>query len=136
VESESKADDMGGMNTRSATILVFHSAPVVRKVIREILEREGYVVRATGDLGIAVDMARESPPDLLLINEYVADINGHDAALYLCRKWPTMRVLMVTGLPADQRIKARTTDEGFMVFPKPFAPAELAARVKEILAAE
>ncbi|HUE05703.1 MAG TPA: hypothetical protein VMR62_39540 [Bryobacteraceae bacterium] len=47
-----------------------------------------------------------------------------------------MRVLMVTGLPADQRIKARTTDEGFMVFPKPFAPAELAARVKEILAAE
>jgi len=80
VESESKADDMGGMNTRSATILVFHSAPVVRKVIREILEREGYVVRATGDLGIAVDMARESPPDLLLINEYVADINGHDAA--------------------------------------------------------
>jgi DNA-binding response OmpR family regulator len=122
------------MSANCATILVFHSAPIVRKVIREILQCEGYVVRATGDLGIAVDMVRETPPDLLLIDVYVADINGHDAALYLCQKCPSMRVLMVAGLPADQRIEARTTDEKFMVFPKPFAPAELAARVKEILA--
>jgi DNA-binding response OmpR family regulator len=115
------------------TILVFHSAPVVRTVIREILEREGYVIRATGDLGIAVDMVRETPPDLLLIDIYVADINGHDAAKYLCQKSPKMRVLMVAGLPDDQRIERRTTDEGFMVFPKPFAPAELVASVKNVL---
>jgi DNA-binding response OmpR family regulator len=121
------------MSVNYATILIFHSAPVARTVIREILEREGYVVRATGDLGIAVDMVRESPPDLLLIDVYVADINGHDAALYLCQKCPGMRVLMVAGLPADPRIELRTTGEGFMVFPGPFAPAELAARVKEIL---
>jgi DNA-binding response OmpR family regulator len=121
------------MNPHCATILVFHSAPMVRTVIREILERDGYVVRATGDLGIAVDMVRESPPDLLVISDYVADINGHDAALYLCQKCPRMRVLMVGGVPADQRIELRTAGEGFMVFPKPFAPAELAAKVKEIL---
>jgi two-component system OmpR family response regulator len=117
------------------TILVFHSAPVVRTVIREILEREGYVVRATGDLGIAVDMARESPPDLLLIDVYVGDINGHDAAIYLRQRSPRMRVLMVAGVPDDERVEVRTTGEGFMVFPKPFAPADLVARVKEILQA-
>jgi DNA-binding response OmpR family regulator len=116
--------------------LVFHSAPVVRGVIREILEREGYVVRATGDLGVAVDMLRETPADLMLIDVYVGDINGHDAALYLCEKNPHMRVLMVAGLPADSRIEIRTTGENFMVFPKPFAPAELVACVKEVLAAE
>jgi two-component system cell cycle sensor histidine kinase/response regulator CckA len=123
------------MSANRATILVFHSAPVVRTVIREILERAGYIVRATGDLGIAVDMVRETPPDLLVIDVYVADISGHDAALYLCQKCPSMRVLMVSGLPADGRIELRTTGEGFLVFPKPFAPAELAARVKEILEA-
>jgi two-component system cell cycle sensor histidine kinase/response regulator CckA len=123
------------MSTNSATILVFHSAPVVRTVIREILEHEGYVVRATGDLGIAVDMVRESLPDLLVIDDYVADINGHDAALYLCERCPTMRVLMVAGLPDDQRIEIRTTGAGFMVFPRPFTPSDLAARVKEILKA-
>ena len=108
----------------------------MRTVIREILEREGYVVRATGDLGIAVDMLRESPPDLLVIDDYVGDINGHDASVYLCQKSPRMRVLMVAGLPRDQRIEAWTTGEGFMVFPKPFAPAELATLVKEVLEAK
>jgi DNA-binding response OmpR family regulator len=123
------------MNPNRATVLVFHSAPVVRKVLREILEREGYIVRATGDLGIAVDMVRETPPDLMLIDIYVGDINGHDAAVYLCQKCPSMLVLMLAGVPDDSRIELRTSGEGFMVFPKPFAPAELAARVKEILKA-
>lgn len=121
------------MSANRPTILLFHSAPVVRTVIREILEREGYVVRATGDLGVAVDMVGETPPDLLLIAVYVADITGHDAARYLCQKVPNMRVLMVAGLPDDQRMEADTMDEGFMVFPKPFAPAHLVAKVKEIL---
>jgi len=123
------------MSPHLATILVFQSAPVVRAVIREILEHEGYLVRATGDLGIAVDMLRESPPDLLIIDDYVGNIDGHDAALYLCQKCPHMQVLMVAGLPRDQRIAAWTTDENFLVFPEPFAPAELVAKVKEVLAA-
>jgi WD40 repeat protein len=66
---------------------------------------------------------------------YVGDINGHDAAVYLCEKSPNMRVLMVAGLPADPRIEIWTLDENFMVFPQPFAPADLTARVKEMLAA-
>jgi two-component system phosphate regulon response regulator OmpR len=123
------------MSANTATILLFHSAPVVRTVMRETLEREGYVVRATGDLGIAVDMVRESPPDLLLIDIYVADITGHDAAVYLCQKNPRMKVLMVAGMPADARMEIRTTGEGFWVFPEPFAAAELAAKVREVLEA-
>ncbi|MGA2593579.1 MAG: response regulator [Bryobacteraceae bacterium] len=123
------------MSANNVTILLFHSAPVVRTVIREILEREGYVVRTTGDLGIAVDMVRESPPDLLLIDDYVGDINGHDAALYLCQKVPLMSVLMVAGLPRDQRIESWTRDENIMVFPKPYTPDELVVKVREILKA-
>jgi len=119
--------------SKCGTILVFHSAPLVRKVLQEILENDGHVVRATGDLGIAVDMVRETPPDLLLIDVYVANINGHDAALYLCQRSPRMRVLMVAGVPADQRIETRTTGAGFLVFPQPYAPADLTARVREIL---
>ncbi|HEY7392056.1 MAG TPA: response regulator [Bryobacteraceae bacterium] len=117
-----------------ATVMVFHSAPVVRTVIREILEREGYLVRATGDLGNAVDMVRESPPDLLLIGVSAGHVNGHDAAVYLRGKCPSMRVLMLAGLPADERVEIWTRGEGFSVFPQPFAPAELTACVKELLA--
>jgi DNA-binding response OmpR family regulator len=124
----------GNMIHNRATLMVFHAAPVVRTVIREILEREGYVVRATGDLGDAVDMARESPPDLLLIGVSAGQVNGHDAAVYLRGKYPSMRVLMIAGLPADERIEIWTKGDGFSVFPQPFAPAELTASVREILA--
>ena len=117
-----------------ATVMVFHAAPVVRTVIREILEREGYLVRATGDLGNAVDMARESPPNLLLIGVSTGQVDGHDAAVYLREKCPSMRVLMIAGLPADERVEIWTKGEGFSVFPQPFAAAELTASVREILA--
>jgi DNA-binding NtrC family response regulator len=119
----------------NATILVFHSARVVRTVIREILEKEGYVVRATGDLGIAVDMVRESPPDLLLIDVYVADIDAHDAAVYLCQKCPNMKVLVVAGLPDDQRVVQWITGEGFGLFPTPFPRSDLVAKVRQVLEA-
>lgn len=124
---------MSEMKTELETILLFHSAPVVRGVIQEILENGGYVVRATGDLGVAVDMARESSPDLLIVDVYVANITGHDAAKYLGQRRPNMRVLMLSGLPDDERIAVRATIEKFAVFPQPFAPAALLAKVKEVL---
>jgi DNA-binding NtrC family response regulator len=70
---------------------------------------------------------------LLIIDAYVADISGHDAAIYLSKKSPNMKVLMVAGLPDDQRMEALTTDESFAVFPKPFPPADLVAKVSEVL---
>jgi DNA-binding response OmpR family regulator len=124
----------GSMIQNPATVMVFHSAPVVRNVIREILENKGYLVRATGDLGNAVNMVQESPPDLLLIGVSVGHVNGHDAAVYLRSKCPGMRVLMIAGLPADERVEVWTRGEGFHVFPQMFSAEELVACVKEILA--
>ena len=37
------------------TILILISEPLVRLVIQEALEQAGYLVMATGDLGVAVD---------------------------------------------------------------------------------
>jgi CheY-like chemotaxis protein len=50
----------------NSTILLLHSAPVVRSVLADILERAGYLVRVAGDLGTAVDMLKECAPDLLM----------------------------------------------------------------------
>jgi chemotaxis response regulator CheB len=68
-----------------------------------------YPVRVAGDLGTAVDMLKECAPDLLMTSLYIAEISGHDAAQYLCSRCPKMRVLIVAGLPQDQRTENRTT---------------------------
>src|SRR5580700_9949845 len=115
------------------TILLLISDPVVRCVFEETLKREGYMVLATGDLGQAVDRLKECRPDLLITRTYVQSLSGHDAAMYLRTKCVKMRVLIVGGLLDDERLQHREALQGFEVFPKPYAAAELLQKVKEIL---
>ena len=115
------------------TILLLVSDPVVRSILQETLEREGYMVLATGDLGQAVDRLKECTPDLLIIRTYVQSLPGHDATMYLRTKCREMRVLMVGGLLDDERLQYREAREGFEVFPKPYAASELLQKVKDVL---
>jgi len=115
------------------TILLLVSDPIVRSVLQETLEHEGFTVRATGDLGQAVDRLKECTPDLLITRTYVAGLPGHEAAKYLRTKCLTMRVLMLGGLLDDERLQYRAALEGFEVFPKPYSAAELLQEVKNVL---
>jgi len=115
------------------TILLLISEPLVRQVTREVLERAGYEVMSTGDLGTAVDRMAECKPDLLMISPYVETITGHDAAKYLQGRCPGMRILMVAGLLADDRLQNRAVLERVEVFPEPFTGDELLKKVKQVL---
>jgi hypothetical protein len=83
---------MPDKSTMTTTILLLSSEPVVRLVMQEVLERAGYVVMATGDLGVAVQRMGEATPDLLVISPYVESISGYDAAKYLHSRRTEMRV--------------------------------------------
>ena len=115
------------------TILLLVSDPVVRSVLQETLEREGYTVRATGDLGQAVDRLTECTPDLLITRTYVEGLPGHEAAMYLRTKCPGLRVLMLGGLLDDERLEYRAAQQGFEVFPKPYTTAALLQEVRYVL---
>lgn len=118
----------------TTTILLLVSDPLVRSVLQDTLEQEGYTVVTAADLGSAVDRLSEVTPDLLITRTYVEGMTGHDAAMYLRTKSNGLRVLMVGGLLDDQRLKYRESLEGFDVFPKPYSAAELLQKVKDVLA--
>jgi CheY-like chemotaxis protein len=122
-----------GKPPMETTILLLISEPLVRQVTREVLERAGYEVLSTGDLGTAVDRMAECKPDLLMIAPYVETITGHDAAKYLQGRCPGMRILMVAGLLADDRLQNRAVLERVEIFPKPFTGGELLTKVKQVL---
>jgi CheY-like chemotaxis protein len=115
------------------TILLLVSDPIVRSVMQEILEHEGYVVLAVGDVGLAVDRLKEVQPDLLITRTYVRDLPGHEAAKYLRTKCNHMKVLLVGGLLADDRLDHRTESQNFEVFPRPYPASELLHKVREVL---
>jgi DNA-binding response OmpR family regulator len=122
--------DHSHLNT---TILLLVSDPLVRSVLQETLELEGYMVLVTGDLGQAVDRLKETSPDLLITRTYVQNMPGHEAAIYLRTKCPGMRVLMVGGLLDDARLRYRSELQGIEVFPKPYSAADLLQKVKAVL---
>lgn len=120
----------------STTILVLVSDKLLRDVIAEKLEHEGYMVVQVGDLGSAVDWLKDCAPDLLLTRTYISNMPGHDAAAYLQKKCPHMRVLIVGGLLENARLQTRESLADFAVFPKPYTAGELIEKVKSVLAAQ
>jgi len=115
------------------TILLLVSDSVVRSILKETLEREGYTVMATGDLGQAVDRLQECIPDLLITRTYIESLPGDEAAMYLRTKCPEMRVLMLGGLLDDERLAYRAEQQGFEVFPKPYTAAVLLQELRLVL---
>jgi DNA-binding NtrC family response regulator len=127
--------DVQGKSPMESTILLLVSEPLEQVVMQEVLERAGYLVLGTGDLGTAVDRLGECKPDLLIISPYVETITGHQAAKYLQARCPSMRILMVAGLLADDRLQYRAELEKVEIFPAPFAGAQLLEKVREVLSA-
>jgi CheY-like chemotaxis protein len=126
---------MPSKSPMASTILLLISEPLVRVVTQEVLEHAGYTVVATGDLGVAVERLSETPPDLLIVAPYVETIAGHQAAKYLQSRCQGMRLMMVAGLLADERIQTRAELEQMAIFPQPFTGTELIAKVQEVLSA-
>jgi DNA-binding NtrC family response regulator len=118
-----------------AMILLLCSEPIIREVMKEALEQAGYVVRATGDLGTAVDLIGASKIDLLITYPYVESISGHEAAKYLRGRAPHMGVLLIAGLLQDDRLQYRDILEKFDAFPAPFTADQLIEKVEEVLQA-
>lgn len=118
---------------RTAAILLLSSEPVVRTIMTEALRDAGYVVSATGSFGVAVDLLADGGIDLLIIRPHVDSISGYEAAKYLRARNPQMAVLVVAGLPDDDRLRYRKEVEGFEMFPKPFTTAHLLEKVEEVL---
>lgn len=107
----------------------------MRVALKEVLERAGLVVFATGSLGVAVDTLADSRIELLIIRPYIETITGYDAAKYLREKYPKMGVLVVAGLLDDDRIRHRAKIERLDTFPTPFTGAQLVQKVKQVLKA-
>ncbi len=118
---------------RTAAILLLSSEPVVRTIMTEALRGAGYVVSATGSFGAAVDLLADGGIDLLIIRPHVDSISGYEAAKYLHARNPEMAVLVVAGLPDDDRLRYRKEVEGFEMFPTPFTTAQLLDKVEQVL---
>jgi two-component system, NarL family, invasion response regulator UvrY len=79
-------------------ILVVDDNPSVRHYLRSILEQKAtWQVCDEARTGQeAVERIQRTPPDLILLDFQMPDLNGLDVARRIAHSWPAIPILMVT----------------------------------------
>ena len=114
------------------TVLVADDNPVVREVMRDLLEEAGYTVAEADGGAEALRLARLLQPALLTLDVMMPDLDGFDV-IQVLRNDPITRelpVLFVSASPEPER-GAALGGSGFLL--KPFAPEELLEQVSRLI---
>jgi len=120
----------------TATILVVEDEAAVRELVREILAGAGHhiVVAATPEDAIALTGEPEGRADLLLTDMIMPGMTGRELASRLQAKSADLRVLFMSGCTATAAGGQQLLSPGDAFIQKPFAPAALLEKVREVLA--
>jgi DNA-binding response OmpR family regulator len=120
------------MTGRGTTVLVVEDERKIRDLVRGYLEREGLGVLTTESGAEAIVMARESEPDMLVLDLRLLDVPGEEVAREV-RTFSRVPILMLTAKASEEdRIHGLELGADDYLT-KPFSPRELVLRVKAIL---
>jgi DNA-binding response OmpR family regulator len=121
-----------GSRTSVAKVLIVDDEPNIREVVGLYLRRDGHTVVSATDGEEALEVFRESEPDLVVLDLMLPKISG----LEVCRRMRADRRVPLIMLTArgeeEERIVGLSLGADDYVV-KPFSPRELAARVAAVL---
>lgn len=105
---------------------------MVREVVTRYLERDGFRVDSAADGRAALELARNHPPDVLILDVMLPARDGF-SVLQELRKTSTLPVILLTarGEETDRVLGLELGADDYVV--KPFSPRELSARVRSVL---
>jgi PAS domain S-box-containing protein len=117
------------------TILVVEDEPAVLKVIQRALEDCGYRVLAARHPDEALEILRVPGRaiDLVVTDMMMPGMTGRELAIAALAERPRLGVLYLSGYAADPDTLPEATGEELEFLQKPFTPAALAFKVRELL---
>jgi CheY-like chemotaxis protein len=116
-------------------VLLVEDEEGVRLVARRALELHGYdVVEArNGEEALRTGRGKAHEIDLLITDVIMPHLSGHALAEELAALSPRLRVLYMSGYPGDAIGRHGSMEQGMPFLQKPFSPAALVRRVREVL---
>ncbi len=117
------------------TLLVVDDEPAVRAVTVRALRASGYAVieAPNGEEALRVAAATSERIDLLLTDVVMPHMGGADLAAKLRAARPGTAVLFTSGYTEDAVVRREVGAEAIAYLAKPFSPASLSAKVREVL---
>jgi len=129
---ESSSFESGNEERARTVILVVEDDSRTLRLVRFILEEEGFEVEEAGNGADALKIFREASPSLVLMDIGLPDMDGF-ALCQQIRESSPVPIIIVTGEDKDED-KVRGLELGADDYvTKPFSTAELTARVKAVL---
>jgi len=113
-------------------ILVVDDEPQIARVLKTTLSARGYSVRTASDGDDALQMMKSWPPDLVITDLRMPNMNGVELCRHLRAK--SNIPIIVLSVRNEERIKVEALDAGADDYvTKPFNVNELLARVRAAL---
>jgi PAS domain S-box-containing protein len=119
----------------SETVLLAEDEGAVRALGREVLRSSGYAVLEASDGTQALWLAGEhcGPIDLLVTDVVMPGLDGRGLAERLQALRPGIKVLYMSGYTDDAVVRHGVSRDEVQFLQKPFSPAALARKVREVL---
>jgi type II secretory ATPase GspE/PulE/Tfp pilus assembly ATPase PilB-like protein len=117
------------------TVLLVEDEEPLRRVLRELLEREGFTVVEAADGVQALDEIDRSAPDVLVLDLNLPRLDGYGVLNHLRARPSTARLpVIVLTAKGDEENEVRVFETGANDFlTKPFRPRALSARLRALL---
>jgi CheY-like chemotaxis protein len=120
----------------SERILLVEDDVLLRQLAADVLTAQGYsvhTVEKASDLAACLD--RTPQCDLLLTDVIMPGMKGPELAALVVQHWPGIKVLYMSGYASDAIVHHGVLNEGLFFLQKPFTPAALVSKVKQVLSA-
>jgi len=116
-----------------ARILIVDDEPDMRLAVRNVLKLRGYEISEAGDGPSALDLARETRPDLVLLDMRLPGMDGIEVLAGLKKIDDTVPVVMITGYGHIQSAVDVMKLGASEYLQKPFENAQLVETVKRFI---
>jgi CheY-like chemotaxis protein len=126
----------GPLPRGTETLLVVEDEPSVRHLARGVLKAQGYKVLSASNGQDALRVAREhkgSPIRLVVTDIVMPLMGGKVMAEWLKTAYPDLKFLFTSGYTDEAIARHGVLEPGVAFLPKPYTPATLARKVREML---
>jgi CheY-like chemotaxis protein len=126
----------GPLPRGTETLLVVEDEPSVRHLARRVLEAQGYTVLSASNGQDALHAVRDhkgSPIQLVITDVIMPMMGGKVMAEWLKTSHPDLKILFTSGYTDDAITNNGALQPGVTFLAKPYTPATLARKVREML---
>lgn len=136
LDEAARAVAPGALPRGTETVLLVEDEPAVSRLASRVLEAQGYTVlrAANSEDGLLVARAHKGPPIRLVVTDVIMpQMGGKAMTEWLQSTYPGLKVLFTSGYTDDAIAHHGVLDPGVAFLPKPYTPATLTRKVRELL---